>query len=721
MKKFLLTGLCLLSTAACLAGMTACADKPDNKDDTDNTAHSHSWSGWTVTEENKPTDTEAGKATRTCSNENCDATQADKEYALPNLTSEDYSKTNDTATCSAAGSVTYTYNKDGVNVTFDTATPVNPEAHNYGAYTYTDGTGHYKVCANNSAHKTVTEEHDTQGADGACSECGYKDAVLPPAEHTHDWGDGWTVTDENKPTDTETGKATRTCSNANCDATEADKEYELPALTSEDYSKTDDTATCNAAGSITYTYNQNGVNVSFTVATSATGHDWGDWEVTDENKPTDTATGKAMRTCSHEGCDATTAEKEHELPNLTSEAYTKTDDTATCSAAGTATYTYEIDGEEVSFEAASPVNSEAHSYGDYKQKDGGHYRVCTLNSAHKDSVSAHNTDGENGVCSVCGYETIDGAGTYYIEAEKLDPVGVIARDDFISAGRIISSVDEYCIETADNPHGGYNICGLGNGSHLNARFTLEDKASVRIYICAKSNLGIAVYNTEHGKFYIDGTQVIPKRQSAMNANNNSWIELEIADYTRLEAGNHTFTIEMVGFNYELDYIKVEVIGYGENADGKSIDINLNGTSEQKFEAEWIGDCDVKIQNGQTAAEGKDFPVFTSDNSSNGMFIGGLNTGTVLNINFNCTEQTTVKIVASIRAGIPVQIWNQGHCKIYIDGELITVPANQGDLTSVFAEKILFEGNLSAGDHVLKIEMNPFGFDMDYITFVPISD
>lgn len=322
-----------------------------------------------------------------------------------------------------------------------------------------------------------------------------------------------------------------------------------------------------------------------------------------------------------------------------------------------------------------------------------------------------------------GYEPdaeINGVGNYYIEAEKLDPQGVIARKDFLDAGRISSPTGEYCVEAANNPHGGYNICGLDAGSRLTARFTLEDVAAIKIYIGAKSNLGIAVWNTDQGKYYIDDTLLTPKRQSAMNANNNSWIELEIADYTHLEAGNHTFTISMDQFIYELDYIKIEVVGYGENDEGKAIDINLNGAEQQKFEAEWLDDCDVKLQNGQTAAAGKDFPVFTTDNPSNGMFVGGLNSGTVLNLNFNVKEQTTVKIAASVKAGIPVQIWNTGHCKIYMDGELISPPAGQGDLTSSFAEKIVFEGVLSAGNHVLKIEMNPFGFDLDYFTFVPVA-
>ena len=149
-------------------------------------AHSHVWSDWTVTSANKPTEKKEGKATRTCSGSGeCGATLADKEYTLPVLTSKDYSTTADTATCSATGSITYTYNKNGVSTSFDVATPIKADAHNYGKYTYADDytrdEGHYKVCKNNSAHKTELEEHDFEGEGGACSKCGYMwDNMITP-------------------------------------------------------------------------------------------------------------------------------------------------------------------------------------------------------------------------------------------------------------------------------------------------------------------------------------------------------------------------------------------------------------------------------------------------------------------------------------------------------------------------------------------------------------
>ncbi|MDE6293150.1 MAG: hypothetical protein K2L88_00830, partial [Clostridiales bacterium] len=268
-KKWLLS---LLAASACIAGtfgLTACDEDKTGHE------HEHEWSAWSVTE--APTATAAGKATRTCSGSgDCDAAATDKEYPLPALTSADYTLTDDTATCEAAGTATYAYSKSGVAVSFTAAT--NALGHAYGtAYTYEDGTGHWQVCANNPAHTTEKKVHDENGTDGACSKCGY---TAPTPEHEHAWGD-WTVTDGNVPTAEETGKATRTCNNADCDAAVSDKECELPVLTSEDYSLSSDSATCTAAGKITYTYNKDGVEVSFDVATPARGHDWNEWTLSD--------------------------------------------------------------------------------------------------------------------------------------------------------------------------------------------------------------------------------------------------------------------------------------------------------------------------------------------------------------------------------------------------------------------------------------------------------
>lgn len=173
-KKALLAALACSAVLAGAFGLAACNKNDNGGNGGENDTHTHSWSSWTVTDANKPTDSAAGKATRTCSGTgDCDAEAAEKEHELPALSSSDYSKTEKkAANCTEGGTDTYTYNKDGVNVKFDVATAVDPEAHDYD-YVSDGAEGHHGVCDHNPEHVTDTVEHDDKGENGSCSVCGY--------------------------------------------------------------------------------------------------------------------------------------------------------------------------------------------------------------------------------------------------------------------------------------------------------------------------------------------------------------------------------------------------------------------------------------------------------------------------------------------------------------------------------------------------------------------
>lgn len=162
-KALLFLTVCLVALVVAVS-LAAC----------NNNQHTHTWGDWTVTEENKPTAEATGKATRVCSGEGeCDASATDKEYVLPALTSEDYQTAVTTpATCSAQGVTTYIYNKNGVNVSFGVATPIDPAAHKYN-YVDLGAQGHKGICEYNADHTTEVAEHDTDGEGGSCSVCGH--------------------------------------------------------------------------------------------------------------------------------------------------------------------------------------------------------------------------------------------------------------------------------------------------------------------------------------------------------------------------------------------------------------------------------------------------------------------------------------------------------------------------------------------------------------------
>lgn len=153
--------------------------------------------------------------------------------------------------------------------------------HAYGEeWFYTDGSGHYHKCADDGCNAVSGTEAHTYGEASVtpstctvagsrtvwCTVCGYSYTEnLPLAAHGYG---AWTV--GTQPTATDGGTAKRVCTAAGCGAEDEDK-LDLPALESGEYTVTDSTATCTAAGTATYTYSKNGVTVVFTAPSSA-GH-----------------------------------------------------------------------------------------------------------------------------------------------------------------------------------------------------------------------------------------------------------------------------------------------------------------------------------------------------------------------------------------------------------------------------------------------------------------
>ena len=135
------------------------------------------------------------------------------------------------------------------------------------------------------------EAHDTKGADGACSVCGYnsKSNGEHKTQDDHTWGK-WVL--EKDPTWDTVGTATRTCT---ADDGGKDTKYDVPAL-SDSTVWTKDTAKSTPA-----THTEGGKDVytsvygEVEVDTKATGHDWNDWVFNPE--PTLDTAGKASRTC----------------------------------------------------------------------------------------------------------------------------------------------------------------------------------------------------------------------------------------------------------------------------------------------------------------------------------------------------------------------------------------------------------------------------------------
>lgn len=93
-------------------------------------------------------------------------------------------------------------------------------------------------------------------------------AACKNKDHKHTYGE-WQIT---KPTETKVGSAVKTCSTCEKDEEGHTITVTLPVLGNEGYTKSADTATCEAGGEILYTLYINNEKISFSISSSAKGH-----------------------------------------------------------------------------------------------------------------------------------------------------------------------------------------------------------------------------------------------------------------------------------------------------------------------------------------------------------------------------------------------------------------------------------------------------------------
>lgn len=296
-RKLLLTALAAVCTASCAIGLTACAHKHDFSEEWEKDATNH----W-----------------HECTGKDCDEVEGTAAHTYGNWT------VITTATQDREGERKRACTVCGYE---QTETIDKLHKHDWDEWkvttpaTCTEAGEETRVCKTDSTHKETR----------------------PANALGHDWND-WTVV---KPSLTEEGKATRTCKH---DITEKEEKI-LPKLNNEDYTVNSTASTCGEAGTAVYSYDKDGIKFSVTVEGDKLQHLWGNWTVTEANKPTATAEGKATRTCTRTDCDGV---QELILPALTDNGYTITNNTAKCYETGTGTYSYAKDGHTVSFTAATP-------------------------------------------------------------------------------------------------------------------------------------------------------------------------------------------------------------------------------------------------------------------------------------------------------------------------------------------------------------------------------
>lgn len=362
--------------------------------------HTHQYGDWTST----ATLEAAGTATRSCQVDGCEEAGNVQTVNVPALTDEAYTVTNNTATVGQKGTGTYTIVVGEQTITFEAETaalelkrPTENYKYEYGGSGDPVSDEHilFTNCGNNGGwvklvagssvtlnlpegavltftrspydHGSVFVNEEKQAAE-AGGTVTYNIAIPgfvtittdnqlhfkiinvevdPNYQHKHTYGN-WTIT---APTTEAVGSATRECLVPDCGVDNPTQTVELPVLSVDNYT----VAPSDTAGKSIYTLKTE-TSISFE-ADSLAGlhvHNYSDWTVTAENLPTQTEGGKATRTCSGEGVCAD-ALLELALPRLDDSRYVITNNTATLQSDGTGTYTIELDGETISFTAATPM------------------------------------------------------------------------------------------------------------------------------------------------------------------------------------------------------------------------------------------------------------------------------------------------------------------------------------------------------------------------------
>ena len=347
--------------------------------------HTHTYGAWTIT--TAPTATETGTATRSCTDSD------DTETAtVPVLTDTSVWSVKSTtpATCEAAGSVTYTSTYGDVTVTLDALN------HAYGAWTLvtnptleTAGSAK-RVCSNDATHVETTSVPaltDTSvwsvksTTPATCTEDGnvvytstYGDVTVVVNATNHAYGE-WSI--KTAPTLEAAGSAEKVCAND-----QGHKETQtLPVLTDTSVWTVKNTVapTCEAAGSVTYTSTYGDV----TITTPATGHSYGNWEITAE--PTETAAGTAKKVCANDATHVVT----ETIPALNdTSVWTVSAEVAPkCEVPGSKTYT------SVYGNVTVEVASTGHKYGEWSidvnptlNEIGLASRVCEHDEDHYEEV-----------------------------------------------------------------------------------------------------------------------------------------------------------------------------------------------------------------------------------------------------------------------------------------------------------------------------------------------
>ena len=222
--------------------------------------------------------------------------------------------------------------------------------------------------------------------------------------------------------------------------------------------------------------------------------------------------------------------------------------------------------------------------------------------------------------------TIDGAGEYKMEAEKVDTSTLVLRPDLAAAGMGFT-------EGWSNDFGsGTCLRGYTNGSVL--KFTVDVKEATTLTLTMRmSHYENAVYDFSNITFTFAGQTLTPVAQGEFGHREASdywkWVDVALGE-VEVEAGIYTFEMNIVnGGNANIDYFMFKVEGEAEPEQPEvTPDITITEATSYKVEAELL---DMTTLVPQAGFEKPVVESFTGGQGLGGIGAGGYQTFTVKSV------------------------------------------------------------------------------------------
>lgn len=340
---------------------------------------------------------------------------------------------------------------------------------------------------------------------------------------------------------------------------------------------------------------------------------------------------------------------------------------------------------------------------------------------------------------------LNGVGTVIKDVENFDLEKIVVREDIKNAHGLQDGqafVERPSVNGA-NTHGGQSVGAMVAPTELTTVLRVEENATVHIRYTIASVDG---YNLKDNyEFYLDGNKIENVQDYFIKAGDPwrqgqqfwEWRDVSIG-YFDLEAGDHLFSVKVVGKDCNCDCFKFDVVSYGEYVQHPAAyaDANVNALGTYVFEGE-NADSFYKDGEGKIQHRINSRPDFITENKVNGdgyycisdaadcsggRYIYGFTTGSQFTYTLYAWDDATLDInMRAVRTDEGSALVKDT-VSVKLNDTAVGIPAASQEIDiqgSEWKTVTLAEGvKLKAGElYTFTMEVTGEYFNLDAITFV----